>query len=227
MRDTLVCTPTTATDFASGGYWSIEADRKEWSRPRRGLPAPLYMHDRDWAKVPAPLSSAAFYDMPTAGSKSSVVQASLKSERRYASMRTTAAARQPLSRPVEYLAAPCSYSPIVSTSDMSPSVNQLKFPSAAFASRVSRTARPSSVPSGSELGFSSVAADRRAWCRKANGQRTGSAWSKGMRFPREPGPGSNLPQAKPLPGPLDYQCIAQYPSKGWRGTSRALYPTAA
>jgi hypothetical protein len=106
-------------------------------------------------------------------------------------------------------------------------VNQLTSPSAAFASRVARIARPSSIPSGSGPGFSSVAADRRAWGRKANGQRTGTAWSKAMRFPREPGPGSNLPQAKPLPGPLDYQDVFQFPSKGWRGTSRALYPTAA
>jgi hypothetical protein len=48
-----------------------------------------------------------------------------------------------------------------------------------------------------------------------------------MRFPREPGPGSNLPQATPLPGPLDYQHVFRFPSKGWRGTTCALYPNAA
>jgi len=142
-------------------------------------------------------------------------------------MRTYAADRPPLSKPAGYRAAPRSYSPLVATKDMSNGIHELKSPTAAFASRGPRSwPLPSAVATTSQIGYSSVAADQRAWGQKASGQRTGSAWGKEIRYPRPTGPGSNVKEAKPFPAPNRYQNVFRFPEQGWIGTSRGLYPTS-
>lgn len=218
MRETLMCVPTTPTDLSSGGFWSIDADRRAWSRPSRGAPANLYKHNRFLGNDSQSLSATAYYDQPTIGSKVSVAQSVNHSERRYGAMRKAAAERTSLAKPLDYTAAPGSYSP-VSAADVCMSANQYMPGTSAFRYGGPRTLQPSKYATSSEPGYSSVVADGREWVRRPNGQGKGAKWAESMRFPREPA-------AKLTPAPSAYQSVFRWPEKGWTGTARSVYPTS-
>jgi len=73
-----------------------------------------------------------------------------------------------------------------------------------------------------EPGYSSLAHDRSAWNTKGTGQAKGEAFGKGQRFRRAAGPGSNLPESKPPPGPGSYQKLHSWPSAGYTGTAKGF-----
>ena len=73
-----------------------------------------------------------------------------------------------------------------------------------------------------EPGYSSLAHDRSSWNDKANGQTKGEAFGRGQRFRRAAGPGSNLPDSKPMPGPGSYQKLHQWPTAGYMGTAKGF-----
>jgi len=73
-----------------------------------------------------------------------------------------------------------------------------------------------------EPGYSSIARDRSAWNQKGSGEAKGEAFGKGQRFRRAAGPGSNLPESKPPPGPGSYQKVHSWPSTGYMGTAKGF-----
>jgi hypothetical protein len=74
----------------------------------------------------------------------------------------------------------------------------------------------------SEPAFSSVAQDNSAWNKHENGQKKGASFSCTQRFQRRAGPGSNLPESKPPPGPGQYLKLHSWPAKGYLGTARGF-----
>ena len=89
---------------------------------------------------------------------------------------------------------------------------EVRIPAASFL-HPNRTAEP---------GYSSLKLDKSSWVKKANGQGKGRTWDTQLRWQRQPGPGSNLPENKPPPGPGSYLKLHSWPDKGYIGTAKGF-----
>ena len=76
---------------------------------------------------------------------------------------------------------------------------------------------PSNRGRTAEPGYGSLAHDRALWRRHANRQSKGHTFPQTQRWPRAPGPGSNMPAVKAMPGPGAYGKLHEWPQNGFRG----------
>ena len=186
----------------------------------------MYKNDRQYVTGQKPSVHTEMLHVD-AGSKMSVSHKVYRSPIRYAAMRVESGGRSDLASQslggTDALVGPGKYDPMLPTEvgkkpafsiDGSSSFasGSLRVPPSSF-SLPHRTAEPA---------YSSLAHDRSAWNDKGNGQAKGEAFGRGLRFTRSPGPGSNLPECKPPPGPGSYQKLHQWPSSGFTGTAKGF-----
>jgi len=174
------------------------------------------------------------YDGHLTGPKAGMTTVMENSDRRYASMTMKSAGRKAavgaLGGGTDVHVGPGSYSP------QTTSPQAQAFPSteaapgarrttAAFANgelrippRSFMVASHGSHCEATHVYGDSIARDAKRWQFHANGVPLGRGFGESLRFARPPGPGSNLPEAKPPPGPGEYGTMTD--ATAWKPPQR-------
>lgn len=200
-------------------FWSLDADQRAWTARGKGFS--LYRADRRYYQTPKPASATDFYNTDQS-SKMSVTHKVQRSPYRYVGMRVESAhntgAYLGLVAGTPEQVGPGSYKPNAVRMERSEGSG-----SSAFASGQPRTG-DNFVLRGrtAEPGYSTLETDLRLWQRHANGQAKGLSFSNAQRWKRAPGPGSNLPGEKLIPGPGAYGTLHSWPDEGFKGTARGF-----
>ena len=216
-------------------FYHHDHDARHWLRQGHGRHAALYKSDRPSPSRTNPSYSATpMYDGHVTGPKSGMTTAMKNSDRRYASMTRKSAGRKGtmgmgLGGTDEHV-GPGAYSPQTTSpqaqafppTEAAPGARRT---TAAFANgelrippRSFMTQSYGSHCEATHAYGDSLARDAARWQVHANGAPLGRGFGESLRFARAPGPGSNLPEDKPPPGPGAYGAMTD--ATAWRPPAR-------
>jgi len=229
--------PTTNTPAPN--FWSLDHDARNLVRQGRNFS--LHKNERTYLDVKKPASATDFYNTDQA-SNVSMAHKVQRSGYRYVSMRSQSAGRegdraylgsftgtQERVGPGTYAVGMGTYVPTAGGSDVYRDVHipRIEPGNSAFASGMPRSG---GVRGGggvlhnrtAEPGYSTLSTDDHVWNAHDNRQTKGKTFEKTMRFVRAPGPGSNRPSDKPVPGPGTYGHVHSWPEKGFMGSAHGF-----